>query len=154
MSSPFRWARAASLAPAACVSGGAGREESNIDADPQRDDRPDGGRASSLTFLLALRRSALRLAFSSSLRSSSPLIAPWNTDAASHLAPPHACRSPTRLPFGYLGWSGCIAGVRGRGTTVHLLLRLMDRSACLRDRIQPTALEDKNNNKIFIAALH
>lgn len=30
-----------------------------------------------LTFLLALRRSALRLAFSSSLKSSSPFIAPW-----------------------------------------------------------------------------
>lgn len=44
-------------------------------------------RLQSLTFLLALRRSALRLAFSSSLRSSSPLIAPWNTDAASHLTP-------------------------------------------------------------------
>lgn len=53
-------------------------------------------RVQSLTFLLALRRSALRLAFSSSLSSSSPLIAPWNTHAASHLAPSFTCRCPTQ----------------------------------------------------------
>lgn len=91
-------------------------------------------RVQSLTFLLALRRSALSLAFSSSLRSSSPLTAPWNTPTRGTCVTPCAVLHP-KLPdavtlFVYLGQTSIIAGVRGGGTTVHLLLRLLDRGAC------------------------
>lgn len=89
-----------------------------------------------LTFLLALRRSALRLAFSSSLKSSSPFIAPWAhkqiTDHRTlYLHPAVAQHCPVILtPFVYLGQSGIIARVGGGGAAVHLLLLRLDRGAC------------------------
>lgn len=98
---PFQRSRLASLAPASYVSDGAIKEKNlhwpntkntgfntwfsfNIKREQ---------RVQTLTFLLALRRSALRLAFSSSLSSSSPLIAPWNTPDTWHVR--HTLRRPS-----------------------------------------------------------